>query len=300
MGDVFSGPVDLSAVKSPVYLDPEIAGEGYKGTLSNGDPDLEWRPAEVEANLPRYDKIKALAHLFAKKPFRAFPAMLYHPTEDPVVISSNEESLKHGVIFRETNAEEKAKFQGQRFTWDYLGGTEWRAVPFARDLKPSIHNSSGKNVVHFDRTAELQNELIERVVIGATEAIAKALKIAQPGAPGVAPTAVGSAPQQIDGALWQRFQAFVAWEESNKAALGPATMDVLDANAHLLSDGEPEETEAAEAAPATSALAGSTRVTAAEELAMWRAEAERVGVKPDKRWGVERLKEEVDKAQAAA
>jgi hypothetical protein len=294
MVDVFSGPVDLSAVKSPVYLDPEIAGEGYKGTLSNGDPDLEWRPAEVEANLPRYDKIKALAHLFAKKPYRAFPAMLYHPSEDPVVVTSNEESLKYRVIFRETNAEEKAKYSGQRFTWDYLGATEWRSIPFARDLKPNVHNSSGKNIVHFDRTAELQNELIERVVLGATEAIAKAMNIAQPKPPGAPAGQPG-----IDPALWSRFQAFVAWEEAGKAALSPAATDVLDANAHLLSDGEPDETEAAEAAPATSALAGSTRVTAAEELAMWRTEADRVGVKPDKRWGVERLKEEVDKAMEA-
>ena len=290
MVDVFSGPVDLSAIKAPVYLDPEVLAEGYKAVLSNGDPDLEWRPAEVEANLPRYDKIKALKHLFAKKPYRAFPAMLYHPTEEPVVVTSNEESLKHGVIFRETTDQEKAKFQGQRFTWDYLGETEWRAAPFARDLKPNVNNSSGKNIVHFDRTAELQNELIERVVIGATEAIAKALNIAQPTPPGAPAGHAG-----IDPALWSRFQAFVAWEEASK--VGFATMDALPADAHLLSEGEPEETsgEPPEAAP-SSALAGTTRITAAEELAMWTEEAKRVGVKVDKRWGVARIQEEIEKA----
>jgi hypothetical protein len=289
MVDVFSGAVDLASVKAPVYLDPEVSGEGYKAALSNGDPDLEWRPAEVEANLPRYDKIKALKHLFAKKPYRAFPAMIYHPDKSPVIVSSNEESQEYGVIFRETTNDEKAKFQGQRFTWDYLNNTLWRAIPFARDLKPNVHNSSGKNIIHQDRTAELQNELIERVVIGATEAIAKALNIAQPNPP----NAPAGSPS-INPELWSRFQAFVAWEETSK--VGAAAMDALGASAHLLSEGEPEEESDRSDAPALSTLAGSTGRTAEEELTMWRTEAERLGVKIDKRWGATRLQEEVAKA----
>ena len=75
--------------------------------------------------------------------------------------------------------------------------------------------------------------------------------------------AAPAAPEKVDADKWARFQEFLAFEESTKAVTGAVV-------------GE-EDHEA-------------------DEKAMWLEEADRLGVKVDKRWGLERLKEEIQKA----
>jgi hypothetical protein len=284
-GGIATGSVDNIA-RGPGaigYLDPEIAGEGFKaveGLMTEGDAETPWRPQEVEARLPSF-KTKKNAYLFEKKAFKAFPAMIYHPDkEKPIIVKSNEEALKYGVFFRETTNDEKARFQGLRYVWDFLESTKWRATPFERHLGVNPHNSGQKIVVTGDRTQANQDNLVSKLIPEVAAAVAAALKMTGAAAAPAAP----AGKREIDPDLWDRFQQFVAFEETQR---------VVAKQSHALTDGEPEE------AAGEPEGASGTETAPTDEYALWASEAERLGVHIDKRWGLERLQKEVEKASAA-
>jgi hypothetical protein len=260
------------------HLDPEIAGEGQKVILSDGDV-VTWTPPPVKPVVPDYSQIKHLQKYFGRVGTQAWPAWVYHPTEPARLLKDAHEAAELGICFRETTAEEKAQFGGLKYRWAWKDDCLWRPQPYASNVVPfdPRHWAHVKNyVAQPANPAIAQNALLEALIPLVTSAVVTALHGARQ-----------NAPAHVDPVQWEKFLQFQAWQKSAQ------TVEALVEEA---------------ASPKTDKLplAGNTLVTdngaaignalASDERAAWEQRAHHKGIKVDGRWSLERLKAEVEKA----
>jgi hypothetical protein len=240
-------------------LAKEWSGD-HKVILSDGQ-EVQWNPPPPKPVMPDWSEIKTIRHYFNRTGFRPFPAWLYHPTEQPCIVKDANEAADLGVCYREATVEERSKY-GKQQVWDWQDDSEWRPEPWPGTMKFNPNKmEQGKTYVPTPVAQSTANrELLNTVLPEVTAAVVAALK--QGGS---------VAPDKIDGKQWDEFLAFQAWKKTQEAIDGI--------------------TPPSDAEKANSALAALS-----DERAAWIAEAERKGVKVDKRWSLDRLKSEVEKA----
>lgn len=246
------------------YLDPEIAGEGKKVLLSDGE-EVAWTPPPEQLCMPDLSKVKSLRKYFGRSGHQPYPAWVYHPVEAPRVVKNHEEAMELGVYYRQTSEEERSKY-GRSALWDWDETSQWRPTPYPKDMKFDPKKAGqGKNYMPAAPDPfSAQNHVIASLVPQVAAAVAEVLR-QQGGA--VAPAGVN--PAELD-----EFRAFMAWKRSQTAV-----------------------EEAVEEASQANAL--NTHLSADEEYTIWRQEAEERGIKVDGRWSLDRLKSEVEKAAQA-
>lgn len=260
MSDVHSS-FDLSKVppRSQVgVLDGEIADEGQRVILSDGNT-VPWDPPPAQAVMPDWSKIKSIRHYFNRKSHQVYPAWLYHPTENARLVKNADEAKALGIFYRRATVDERGRY-GVEAVWDWGHDCLWRAQPYSV-AKFDPHNpGQGKTYVPTVQNPALaQSQLIETLIPAVAAAVAKSLNANGPGKPA-----------SIDKDEWEQFLQFKAWQKASEVVMAE-TVDEL-----------PEEPGNA--------------LNADQDRALWLAEAERKGIKVDKRWGIDRLKSEVEKA----
>ena len=252
------------------YLSDDIAREGQKIRMDENDGyEIIGEPSDKIA-FPDYSKVKHLRKYFNRTGYQVFPSWIYHPNGDAKIVKNAAEAEAHGVVFRATTPDEKAAF-GVNYRWDYLDKTEWRTKAFdrKRTIDPDNMIEGGKNFVARRQidTSENQDALIARTVA----AVMAAMKTQAP-----------SAPANVDPKQWGEYQEFLAFREAAKAVsdLEPGPLKAVTED-----DSEDEP------------LVIHDMTGDADPKAKWLAEAERLGVAVDKRWGLSRLIEECQKAE---
>lgn len=271
---------DVSNLPSPAsvgYLSTDIADEGIKVDMEA--KDIAFVPAPPELLVPDWSKIKPIRKYFNRKTYQVYPCWIYHPHEAARIVNNAEDAARYGIVFRLATPDERARY-GIRHAWDFLDNTKWRTAPI--NEKPQ-HNqdvySNVKNLVRGELSStQQQNALVEALIPQIVAAVAGAMK-------GSAP----SAPANVFSADWDEFLKFQAWRATaaavaevgagdsstvGNALAGGATADAIGEGA---SEGQDEEG------------------AGADEIDLWRGECERLGIKVDKRWGLARLQQEVEK-----
>jgi len=251
-------------------LSPDIAGEGAKVIMSDGDV-LSFNLPPPKPVMPDWSEIKSIRHYFNRTGFRPFPAWLFHPTEQPRIVKDEFEAAELGVCYREASMEEKGRY-GRDHVWDWQDNSPWRPQPYAGTTKFNPSKlEQGKNYVPTQQSQSSSNrELLNTVLPEVTAAVVAALK--QGGSVN---------PDKVDSKQWDEFLAFQAWKKTQEAideiapVSFPAELDVED--------------ESIVDSPVLTAL------DPAAERAAWEAEAKSKGIKVDGRWSLERLKTEVTK-----
>jgi hypothetical protein len=259
--DLLSMRLDRSSLRA---LDPEVAGEGFKIELSDGD-NAGWTPPPEDPVIPKFDKVKSIRHYFAKRGYSAWPATLYHPTLPEKTVNSQAEANAIGVFHRVATEIEQARY-GARMVWDFAEDSLWRNKPYSTKFDPK-KPGYGKKVIRFEPDAvQVQHDMIQHLVPQVAAAVAAGMKAGN-----------ASAPANVDPAEWEAFLRFKSFQEADRAVRAAVAPDP---------DGDDSEPPA----PAPNALA------ADNERAMWIAEADRLGVEIDRRWATHRIKEAVEKA----
>lgn len=250
-----------------VLMNSDLAREwdGNKVLLETGD--IGYNPPPPKPSMPDWSEIKSIRHYFNRtvkvNPNTVWPHWLYnHETGDERVVKNADEAAELGVCFRDTTADEKQKF-GQNYVWDWKDDTHWR--PTAKPKKRVYDPRKPEQGKEFIATPVSQNasnrDMLSQVLPEITAAVVAALK--QSG---------NVAPDKIDSAQWDEFLAFQAWKKTQEAV-------------NLIAADEGAMQEVASALEPQS-----------DEMTAWKAEAEAKGIKVDGRWGLERIKEEVEKA----
>jgi hypothetical protein len=253
------------------YLDPEVAGEGQKVLLSDGET-VNWSPPPAKTVTPDWSTIKSIRHYFNRTGHAVWPAWLYHPTEAARIVKNAKEAAELGVCYREASIDERGRY-GLTHVWDWTEESQWRPKPHAPLKFDPANPGQGKMYVATPPNPGIaQNELLRDLVPLVTAAVVGALK----------GTGGASAPATVDPAEWEKFLAFQAWQKSQEVVEAVATAAEGDAGA-----GGPQGD-----LPQGSALNASPE----DERAAWEREAEAKGVKIDRRWSLDRLKAEVQKA----
>ena len=253
----------LPSRESVGNLDPEIAGEGQKVLLSNGET-VTYRPPPVKAVVPDYSVIKSIQHYFNRTdgPY-TYPSWIYHPTEEARVVRNEKEAAEFGVRYRQSTHEERAQgFPTHR--WEYAEGSLWRVTPYPASIKfdPSRPGTGKTYMPAPPNPAMAQNAMIAAVV---SAVMAQMQDQGQPGAPA-----------KVDQAQWDEFLRFQAWQKAQ----------ALVAGAKQMAEDHPE--------PSQGALGSA--LSQEQEWNLWEEEAKTKGVKVDHRWSLDRLKAEVEKA----
>ncbi len=253
------------------YLDPEIASEGQKIVLSEGEP-LSWNPPPVRPIMPDWSQIKSIQKYFNRSGYAVWPAWLYHPTESPRIVNNAQEAGELGVCYREATDDERARY-GLKTVWDWIGDSKWRSKPFEKDLKfDPTKLGQGKTFIPATPNPRIaQHELVEALIPQVAAAVAQALKATGP-----------SAPAHIDPKQWDAFLQFQAFQKTAE------TVDALK-----------EESDEAVASAHTNALNAVHSEKDDEdddERSLWIEEAKRLNIKIDGRWSLDRIKEAVEKA----
>lgn len=251
--------IHLPDPKTIGYLDPEIAAEGIS---ADG-----WQPEISPPNIPSYDKIKSIKRYFPQftgRPYKhqPYPAWLYHPTDDAVLVKTAEQAARYGVEFRETTREERAQgWPAQR--WVYAENTKWRSTPFEPKFDPA-NPGMGKSLVFGTANPALaQSAMITAVVA----AVMQQMQAGAPATPGGAPTALALDADYVE------FQAFKAWKAQ---MAGGEQGDLLGA---------------AGEGTASNALSPAGEANEREQLI---AQAKEKGIEVDGRWSLKRLREALD------
>jgi hypothetical protein len=206
---------------------------------------------------------------------------LYHPDEAPRVIKNAQDAAELGVCYRDATADETAR-SGVTKMWDWKDDCKWRPTPFPKDIKfDPLKAGPGKT---FQPTAVnpalAQNAMIEALIPQVAAAVAQALKLSGPGAPAT-----------VEPKQWDEFLAFQAWQKTQEAVKEPGI--VLNALTEALKMPIENSMEPNGLNPDYEPVNGEDE---AATIAAWRQEAEDKGIKVDKRWGLARLKEEVERA----
>jgi hypothetical protein len=258
-------------------LSPDIAGEGVKVMLSDGDI-VSFNPPAAKPVIPDMSGIKAIAHYFNRTGYRVFPAWLYHPTEEPRVVKDANEAADLGVCYREASIDERGRY-GRDHVWDWKDECLWRPQPYEGTLKfDPLKAAQGKEYIRSPANPVVaQNELVAMLIPQVAAAVASALKANGP-----------AAPSTVDPAQWDQFLQFQAWQKTKDVVETVLQPEADPAAMKTLTDYVPIEDEAE--SPAL------TNLTPDQERTLWVAEAERKGIKVDGRWNLDRLKSEVQKA----
>ena len=243
-------------------LDPEIAGEGQRVIHSDGEV-VNWSPPPAKPVAPDWSGIKSIQKYFNRVGFTPWPAWLYHPSEPKRLLKNAEEAAELGVCYREATRDEQMKY-GKKALWDWSDESKWRPEPWEGtekfDPKSPGH---GKTVVYpQENPAVAQSAMISALIPQVAAAVAQALKTNGP-----------AAPSSVDPSEWEAFQQFLAFKKSSEAV-----------NALARDPDGPELT--------------ATGVTEEQDRSFWIEEAEERGIKIDRRWSVERIKAEIEKAAA--
>ncbi len=239
------------------YLDPEVAGEGTKVIMSDGD-QVSWTPPPPQPVMPDWSQIKSIRRYFNRTGLQVWPAWLYHPVEEPRLVKNAKEAAELGVCYREATNDERARY-GLKTVWDWKDDSQWRPQPHGVIKFNPMKPGQGKTVIFSPpNPAIAQNELLRDLVPLVTAAVVAAIK----------GNGAASAPGSVDPAQWDAFLQFQAWQKTSQAVdeIGETT-----GNGALSLGGE-------------------------DERAAWEKQAERKGIKVDRRWSLDRLKAEVEKA----
>lgn len=270
MSDVFSN-LDLSKIpprNSVGYLDGEIADEGQKVILSDGE-QVSWTPPPVKPSIPDWSQIKSLRKYFGRTGHQAFPAWFYHPTEQPRLMKNAKEAKAElGIFYRQATIDERGRY-GVNAVWDWEKGCKWRAAPWEVAKFDPQNPGLGKTYVPSPPNPIVaQNALLEALIPAVAAAVAQSLK-----------STGQAAPAEIDKAQWEAFLAFQAFQKANEVV------------------GSLKENPAAAAEGNALALEGSNGANGAEtERAQLEATATAKGIKVDGRWSLEKLRSAIDKA----
>jgi hypothetical protein len=254
-----------SHVQRTGFLDPEIAGEGFAA-----DPDVAF--SAPEPIIPDFSKIKTIRKYFKRPPGAGgyFPTWLYHPTHPPRIFTRSE-AAEVGVFRRKANAHEKGS-TGADFVWDWDEENDQGWRPFILDsmvhdprkFDPNKPGTGKEYVAKPPNPIIAQNALLADLIPTVTAAVVTALKHSS--------SAV--APGHVDPAEWEEFLRFQAFKKTTQA------VETL-AQPALHASGE-----------------ASTKAPDPERIE-WEEAANRVGLKVDRRWNLDRLKTEVEKKAAA-
>jgi hypothetical protein len=252
------------------YLSPDIAGEGSKVIMSDGDV-VTFNPPPPKAVMPDWSGIKSIRHYFNRTGYRVFPAWIYHPTEEPRIVKDADEAAELGLCYREASIDERGRY-GRSHVWDWKDDCLWRPQPYPGTMKfDPLKAEQGKQYVPSPVNPIIaQNELVAMLIPQVAAAVATALKANGP-----------AAPATVDPAQWDQFLQFQAWQK---------TKEIVEAVAQPETVGDEPVAEESEGPALTSNL------TPGQETDLWKAEAERKGIKVDGRGSLERLKAEVQKA----
>ena len=259
----------LPSKREAGYLSPEIAGEGAKVILSDGEV-VSFNLPPPKPVMPDWSEIKSIRHYFNRTGFRVYPAWLYHPTEQPRIVKDEHEAAELGVCYREATTDEKGRY-GKDRVWDWKDDSVWRPQPYAGTAKFDPNKAEqGKVYIHTPQSQNASNrEMLESVLPAVTAAVVAALK--QGGSVG---------PENVDKGQWDKFLAFQAWEKTQQA------IDAIVPPTGAVEDVEEKEVEAIT----------ETGLPPEEERKLWEEEAVRKGLKVDRRWSLDRLRTEVEKA----
>lgn len=245
------------------YLDAEIAGEGQKVIMSDGEVVTYHEPPPKPV-MPDISGIKSLKRYFNRTGYSPWPAWLYHPTEAARLVKDAQEAMELGVCYRKTTDDERARY-GIKDTWDWQEGSQWRSQPYSVAKFDPKNPGAGKTYVASAPNPtiaqhELVRELVPLVAAAVTQAMQAGGKVAAPGT--------------ADAKEWQEFLEFQAWKKSQAAVEGVSEStggNLLGAGAGIAADREALEQRAAQ-----------------------------LGVKVDGRWTIDRVRREVEAAEKAA
>lgn len=185
------------------YLDSEIAEEGTKVILSDGE-QITWNPPPAKAVMPEWDKIKKIRHYFGRTDYRVWPAWFYHPSEPAQLVRNASEAMGLGIQFRRATFDEKGRY-GRDYVWDWEPGCDWRPQPW--DAPKFDPHNPGHGKTYIAKAPDpviAQNALIAELIPTVTAAVVSALQ--SNGGP--------QAPANIDAQDWTEFLAFKAWKET--------------------------------------------------------------------------------------
>lgn len=260
-------------------LDAELANEGGKVMgpetviLSNGE-QVAWTPPPEKLAIPDLSVVKSLRHYFGQRGYKPYPAWLYHPTKHAVLVKDAKEAAEFGVVYREATSDERSRY-GLKTVWDWEEGSDWRPNPVVEQKFDPKNPGAGKNLIHSAPDPRVaQNDLVAALIPAVTAAVVQGLKATGP-----------AAPAAIDPKQWEAFLAFQAWQQAQ-----PIVATAV-AEAEIAAEAAVEEEFAEQTVNALSPE---------QDRLLWEEEAKRLGIKPDGRWSLERLKLEVQKATPAA
>jgi hypothetical protein len=225
--------------------------------------------------MPDWSQIKSIARYFGRTGHQVYPAWLYHPTEEPRLVKNAEEAGELGVCYREATVDERGRY-GLKAVWDWQDDTKWRPQPYANTLKfdPTRPGQGKTFMPAAQNPAVAQNAMIEALIPAVAAAVAQSLK----GAGG--PTA----PANVDPAQWDEFLQFKAWQKTKEVVATAVEEEIAAENADHQDAGDDVAINALNA------------LTPEQDRALWEQEAESRGIKVDRRWSLDRLKLEVNKA----
>jgi hypothetical protein len=175
--------------------------------------------------------------------------------------------MEFGVCYREATIHEQGRY-GRKHVWDWQEGCLWRPERYKVAAFDPLNPGQGKNYQASPPSQSASNSaLLEALIPAVAAAVAKSMHGNSP-----------AAPANIDPKDWDAFLQFKAWQKSAEAS-----KEVVAAL------NEPDPT------------AGTNALTTSldpddDDRSAWEAEAERKGIQVDKRWGLKRLKAEVEKA----
>ena len=228
---------------------------------NEGESVDAWQPFVAKPVIPTYDGIKSIRHYFPQYsgiPYRhkAFPCFLYHKTK-PAVLASEEKARQLGVTWRKSTQDERARGFPES-VWDYAG--EWRAMPFDVKFNPA-DPGTGKLYVDNQKPAPTA-DLIAAIVAAVSAQFA------------LKPVAANAAAPASGDADHAEFLKFKAWQAAQvpSGANAPHPEQVH----HVVHDMLPPMSDD-------------------EQRRLLIEAAKDRSIKIDNRWGLDRIKQELDK-----
>lgn len=267
-------------------LDAEIASEGGKVVagnkviLSNGD-QVAYTPPPEKLVMPSLETVKSLRHYFGNKGYQVYPAWLYHKDGRQALAKDHKDAAELGIVYREANPDERNRY-GLRHLWDWEEGCQWRPNPWQEPKFDPANPGSGKEVVYRAPDPKIaQHALVAELIPAVAAAVAQSLKASGP-----------AAPAHVDPAQWQQFLDFQAWQKTQEVVAGAAA--AIEADTALSSDSLVSDEQ-----PSTEDIAANA-LSPEQDRFLWEEEARRLGIKTSKRWSLDQLRAEVEKAMGAA